>query len=409
MRNRMKDRKGKADGEAGYLLLAVIFMTAVLLISLAVAAPKIARQIQRDKDIETIHRGEQYKRAIREYYNSFGAYPTSFDQLKETNNIRFLRKEYADPLTGKVDWKPVYYGQAHVRPLGFFGQPLSSVAGVGAASVVMGGASAGMYAISSTTTTDENGIPVAGDSSSGGAAGTGPGMSSGSDNGSGSGFGSGSSNGFGSGSSGFGSSGFGGSNGLGGSSGTGLGSSGIGQPGSGYGSSGNGLSGFQSNGSTPGGNSNSGFGSTNSTSASGPGGSTFGGGGPIVGVTLTLNKPSLVDYKLQTRYNKWEFNYDPMEDQMMAASSLFGGSSVDANSTGTSTGNMPNGFGNSNGLGGSNNGFGNSNGLGGSNNGFGGNNGLGGSNGGSGLGGSNPNGSSGSGGTNPPGGSSNPQ
>ncbi len=50
-------------------------------------------------------------------------------------------------------------------------------------------------------------------------------------------------------------------------------------------------------------------------------------------MTLTVNKPSLIDYKLQTRYNKWEFNYDPMEDQMMAAASMFGGSATDANGT----------------------------------------------------------------------------
>jgi hypothetical protein len=337
-----KDRESRADSEAGYVLLAVIFLTVLLLISLAVAAPKIAVEIQRDRDMETIHRGEQYKRAIQLYYRTFGAYPVSFDQLKETNNIRFLRKEYADPLTGKVDWKPVYYGQAHVRPLGFFGQPLSGIGGVGAASMVMGGASAGMYAISSTTTTtDENGLPVAGNSSSGGGAGSGPGMSSGSDSGFGS---SGSSSGFGS------------------SSGTGFSS---GQ--SGFGSSGTGLSGLQSSGSTQSGS--SGFGSSNSTSASGLSGSTFGGGGPIVGVTLSVNKPSLVDYKLQTRYNKWEFNYDPMEDQMNAATSLFGGgptttgqSGTTSGLPGTSTGTGTSGTNNGSGTGfGSNGNLGNSN------------------------------------------------
>jgi type II secretory pathway pseudopilin PulG len=384
-----KDRECKADGEAGYVLLAVIFLTVVMLISLAVAAPKIATEIQRDRDVETIHRGEQYKRAIQLYYRTFGAYPTSFDQLKQTNNIRFLRKEYADPLTGKVDWKPVYYGQAHVRPLGFFGQPLSGVAGVGAASVMMGGSSAGMYAISSTTTTDENGIPVAGDSGSGSGASSGPGMSGGTDSGFGS--GSGSNSGFGSGSnSGFGSSGSSGSSGL-----SGLQSSGgLGQSGSGFGSSGSGLSGLQSSGSTtPGGS--SGFGSSNSTTASGLSGTTFGGGGPIVGVTLAVNKPSLVDYKLQTRYNKWEFNYDPMEDQMMAASSMFGGTSIDANSTGTGTNTLGTGSGTGNGsFGNSNSGFGNNSGFGSGNNG---------------LGGSNPGGSNGNGGTTPPTGSSNPQ
>ena len=109
--------------------------------------------IQRDKDLETIHRGEQYKRAIKLYYQKFGSYPTSIDQLVETNQIRFLRKKYTDPVTGKDDWKPVLFGQAHVRPLGFFGQPLmmaGAVAGAGS-----------MYAVTTTTTTDANGVPIA--------------------------------------------------------------------------------------------------------------------------------------------------------------------------------------------------------------------------------------------------------
>jgi hypothetical protein len=67
--------------------------------------------------------------------------------------MRFLRKKYTDPLTGKDDWKPVLFGQAHVRPLGFFGQPLmtaGAVAGAGS-----------MYAVTTTTTTDANGVPIA--------------------------------------------------------------------------------------------------------------------------------------------------------------------------------------------------------------------------------------------------------
>jgi type II secretory pathway pseudopilin PulG len=330
----IKDRKGKTDGESGYVLLAVIFLTVIMLISLALAAPKIAQSIQRDRDLETIHRGEQYKRAIQLYYKQFGAYPTSFDQLKQTNNVRYLRKEYADPLTGKVDWKPVYYGQAHVHPLGFFGQPLSAIGGVGAASAVMGGASTGMYAIAAPTTTDANGVPVA-DTSSGDASGMDSSSSSfGSSSSGTSGFGSSP----GSGSSGFGASGSGGTFSMGQQSGTG---------------SGSGLSGFQSSGSSLGGSSAGGsspFGSSSGTPGSGTSATTFGGsGGPIVGVTLAVNKASLIDYKLQTRYNKWEFNYDPMEEQMMAASSLFGGSAADVNATSTGTGTTNGVFGSSSG------------------------------------------------------------
>ena len=102
-------RSAASEGESGFVLLAVIFLTVVLLISLAIAAPKIAKSIQRDKELETIHRGEQYKRALKLYYQKFGSYPTSIDQLVQTNQMRFLRRKYKDPLTGKDDWKPVLF------------------------------------------------------------------------------------------------------------------------------------------------------------------------------------------------------------------------------------------------------------------------------------------------------------
>lgn len=273
-----------SEAEQGYVLVAVIFLTVVLLITLAIAAPKIAMSIQRDKELETIHRGEQYKRAIKLYYQKYGSYPTSIDQLVETNQIRFLRKKYTDPLTGKDDWKPVFFGQAHVRPLGFFGQPLMTAG-------LSGGAS--MYAVAATTTTDANGVPIASPDQSG-IGGTG-----GLAGATGSGFGSPSS-GFGSPSSGFGS---------------------PSSPSSGIGSQGGSSSMFGSPTPTSGTGSSSPFGS----SGSGTSATTFGGGGPIVGFTLPVDKPSLIEYKLQKRYNKWEFNYDPMEDQAQALAGLSGG------------------------------------------------------------------------------------
>ena len=285
------------EHEQGYVLLAVIFLLALLLISLAIAAPKIARSIQRDKELETIHRGEQYKRALKLYYQKFGSYPTSVDQLVETNQMRFLRKRYTDPLTGKDDWKPVYFGQAHVRPLGFFGQPLMTGAMPGAGS---------MYALAPTTTTDANGVPIASPDQSG------------------TGATSGSSTGFGSSSSGFGSSG----------SSFGSSSSGFGSSSSGFGQQ-NGISSMFGQ-STPTMGTGSSTGSPFGSSGTGTSATTFGGGGPIVGFTLPVDKPSLVDYKLQTRYNKWEFNYDPTEEQAQALNGLAGGSPpTGTNPTGT--------------------------------------------------------------------------
>ena len=115
--------------EGGYVLLAILFALTVLVIGLAVAAPRAAVVVQRTQEGELIRRGEQYSLAIRRFYKKFGRYPSSVDQLDNTNNIRFLRRHYLDPLTGKDDWKLIQYGQA--RPaLGFFGQKVTNVGGV---------------------------------------------------------------------------------------------------------------------------------------------------------------------------------------------------------------------------------------------------------------------------------------
>ena len=119
----------RPSGEQGYLLLGLLFLFALILIGLAIAAPKIAMQIQREKEMETIQRGEQYKRAIQLYYRKFGAYPSTIAQLKETNQIRFLRQEYVDPMTGKKDWKLLHLGQVQMTAMGFFGKP-AQTAGV---------------------------------------------------------------------------------------------------------------------------------------------------------------------------------------------------------------------------------------------------------------------------------------
>jgi len=124
-------RRPVRPSEEGYGLLAVIFLVALLTISLAVAMPKVIKQIQRDREVETMQRGKQYARAVKMYYKKFGAYPPNIDALvKPTNNIRFLRKKYADPTTGMPDWKPVLLGQNKApTAMGFFGQPLGGIGG----------------------------------------------------------------------------------------------------------------------------------------------------------------------------------------------------------------------------------------------------------------------------------------
>jgi len=90
--------------EEGFLLVGVIVVLALVLLVLSIAAPKVAFELKRERDMETVHRGQQYVRAIRVYYSLVGSYPASLDQLEKTNNQRFLRQRYLDPLTGKSDW-----------------------------------------------------------------------------------------------------------------------------------------------------------------------------------------------------------------------------------------------------------------------------------------------------------------
>jgi type II secretory pathway pseudopilin PulG len=114
------------------MLVAVVFMMAILVLSLAVAIPKVRQSIQRDRDEETMQRGKQYVRAIQLYYRKFHAYPPSVDALVKTNEIRFLRRKYVDPTTRKEEWKPIMFGQNKTpMAMGFFGQPLAAAIGGG--------------------------------------------------------------------------------------------------------------------------------------------------------------------------------------------------------------------------------------------------------------------------------------
>ena len=262
-----------------------------MLIALAVAAPRIATSIQRDKEIELVHRGEQYRRAIKLYYRKFGTYPTSIDQLVNTNNIRFLRKRYTDPITGKDDWRIIHLGQAKVPPLGFFGQPLTGLPGPANVGTPIGpsaGTSPGTipsspFGSATLDTPDEN--APSDDSSS---------------------------------------------------------STAVGESSS-------------SNPSTtitgaPPGPAVSSESPTSTTSPSsspfivGPGSAL--GGGPIVGVGIPSPKASLITYKKQKHYNQWEFVYNPIEDQMQAAAAALNGGNIQStnranSSMGSSTSNSP--------------------------------------------------------------------
>jgi type II secretory pathway pseudopilin PulG len=128
----------RKDAEAGYTLVAVMFLLFLLTLSLSVAVPRVARDLQLDRERENWHRGMQYRRAIQLYYRKFHAYPPTVDALVKTQEIRFLRRKYVDLSTGKDEWKLIHYGQAKTATLGFFGQPLAGAGSSSGSSVLSG-------------------------------------------------------------------------------------------------------------------------------------------------------------------------------------------------------------------------------------------------------------------------------
>jgi type II secretory pathway pseudopilin PulG len=98
----------------GYILLLLMLAVTLLAIAAAAIAPTLAFQIRRDREEELVHRGVQYSRAVRRYVKKFGRYPTRLEELESTNNLRFLRRRYKDPITGQ-DFKLLHLGEVKVN------------------------------------------------------------------------------------------------------------------------------------------------------------------------------------------------------------------------------------------------------------------------------------------------------
>src|SRR5208337_3640354 len=84
--------------QRGYLMITLMLALAMITIALLTVLPEIKQQIRRDREEELRHRGTEYMRAIQHFYKKFQRYPTRVEELENTNNLRFLRKRYTDPM-----------------------------------------------------------------------------------------------------------------------------------------------------------------------------------------------------------------------------------------------------------------------------------------------------------------------
>ncbi len=100
--------------ESGYVLLLVFAMAAIVAVTLYMQVPRVAFEAQRDREELLMDRGHEYIRAITLFVHKFNRFPATMDELENTNRMRFLRRRYVDPMTGKADWRLLHAGPGGV-------------------------------------------------------------------------------------------------------------------------------------------------------------------------------------------------------------------------------------------------------------------------------------------------------
>jgi type II secretory pathway pseudopilin PulG len=126
--------------ERGFTYLTVLFLVAFMGLGLAVAGEVWQTGLAREKEAQLLYVGGQYRRAIERYYLSgLNQYPRSLEDLlldpRKPNTERYLRKLYADPVSGKKEWGIVkspdggimgIYSQSEDKPIKTAGFALSN-------------------------------------------------------------------------------------------------------------------------------------------------------------------------------------------------------------------------------------------------------------------------------------------
>ncbi len=94
--------------EGGFALLVIFLMAAAVAFTMYQELPRAAFESARDKEQLLMDRGNQYKRAIQIYYAVNKRYPADLKDLENTNEKRFLRRRYRDPMTGEDQWRLIH-------------------------------------------------------------------------------------------------------------------------------------------------------------------------------------------------------------------------------------------------------------------------------------------------------------
>jgi hypothetical protein len=129
------------------VLIIVMMIATMLLIALSAVLPSVYQEGQRERENELVFRGLEYGKAVALFHRQFGRYPTSIKELLQTNGMRFLRKEYPDPMDPKGKWRFIHVNAAGVL-LDSKNQPMvtnnPNPAGIGTGGSGLGGGNSSM-------------------------------------------------------------------------------------------------------------------------------------------------------------------------------------------------------------------------------------------------------------------------
>jgi hypothetical protein len=94
--------------QRGFALLIVFLFAAAVAFTLYQQLPRAAFESARDREQLLMDRANQYKRAIQVFYLVNKRFPARIEDLENTNEKRYLRHRYKDPMTGKDEWRLVH-------------------------------------------------------------------------------------------------------------------------------------------------------------------------------------------------------------------------------------------------------------------------------------------------------------
>ena len=111
-------------GQRGFAFLWVLLAVAMLGLLVASAADVVSVQQRRDRELQLLSIGREFRAALRQYHDcptcdGGSQYPSALvdlllDPRHGAEGHRYLRKIYVDPVTGVPDWGIVRDGSAIV-------------------------------------------------------------------------------------------------------------------------------------------------------------------------------------------------------------------------------------------------------------------------------------------------------